>query len=575
MNRIKQKFFLFLLFILAFCFRIYGINWDHGQHLHPDERFLTMVETTIKLPGSIKQYFDTSNSPLNPSNYPEYRFFVYGTFPVFLTKLVGQLFKLNNYDQIFLVGRVLSAFFDSINIFTLYFLTRLFLKTKKSLYLLLPSFFYMLGVLPLQLSHFFTVDTFLNTFLLLTFTFLAYFLKNHKLYFLFLASISWGLALSSKISAIYFIPIISFFFLFYFLNKKHFLNTFYKGLLFLFISFVTFRIFQPYAFVDLIKINPIFVDNINTLKQLGDPDTIFPPSIQWLSKTPVLFPLQNIVLFGLGLPFSVFFLFFTFKSIFKTKLRLNPVFFCLIFWVIFLVIYQGSQFAHPMRYFLPIYPLVFVLVSVLVWWLKISRSIIIVILILHFGWGLSFLNIYSHSHTRIEASYWIYQNVVKDSNIISEYWDDPLPLFLPGSGLLSYNNQQLPFYDPDTSQKWQELTPQIQNSDYIILSSNRLWASIPKVPSRYPDASKYYQDLFDEKLGYKLIKKIVSYPGFSLPIKTCIFLGPTAYPYKSKLNQWFEVDHSCSYPGIYFRDDMADESFTVYDHPQVLIFQKI
>jgi hypothetical protein len=33
--------------------RFQGINWDSGQHLHPDERFLTMVETAIQWPTSI------------------------------------------------------------------------------------------------------------------------------------------------------------------------------------------------------------------------------------------------------------------------------------------------------------------------------------------------------------------------------------------------------------------------------------------------------------------------------------------------------------------------------------------
>ncbi|MDP7260290.1 MAG: hypothetical protein QF376_05365, partial [Anaerolineales bacterium] len=28
--------------------RFVGLNWDEFQHLHPDERFLTMVETGIR-----------------------------------------------------------------------------------------------------------------------------------------------------------------------------------------------------------------------------------------------------------------------------------------------------------------------------------------------------------------------------------------------------------------------------------------------------------------------------------------------------------------------------------------------
>ncbi|KKR67231.1 MAG: putative membrane protein [Microgenomates group bacterium GW2011_GWA2_40_6] len=79
--KIENKIILLLIVLLAFSLRIYGLNWDGGFHLHPDERFLTMVASDIKLPSSISQYFSTAASPLNPGNYPSYQFFVYGTFP--------------------------------------------------------------------------------------------------------------------------------------------------------------------------------------------------------------------------------------------------------------------------------------------------------------------------------------------------------------------------------------------------------------------------------------------------------------------------------------------------------------
>ena len=113
---LKAKIIIFLIFILAFCLRVYGLDWDQGQHLHPDERFLTMVATDIKLPRNIFQYFNTAASPLNPYNNPNYQFFVYGTFPLFLTKLLASIFNFDSYASIHFVGRVLSALFDSLNI---------------------------------------------------------------------------------------------------------------------------------------------------------------------------------------------------------------------------------------------------------------------------------------------------------------------------------------------------------------------------------------------------------------------------------------------------------------------------
>ena len=157
-----SKLFIIIIFLLAFFLRIYGLNWDNNNHLHPDERFLTMVANDIKIPLSISQYLDTKNSPLNPYNYSSYHFFVYGTFPIFLIKYLAVFLNLDNYNQITLLGRAISALFDSGNIILLYFIAK---KNLKSFYKFLPSLFYAFLVFPLQLSHFFAVDTFLTFFI--------------------------------------------------------------------------------------------------------------------------------------------------------------------------------------------------------------------------------------------------------------------------------------------------------------------------------------------------------------------------------------------------------------------------
>ena len=226
-----------------------------------------------------------------------------------------------------------------------------------------------------------------------------------------------------------------------------------------------------------------------------------------------------------------------------------------------------------MRYFFNIYPFLLIIFSLLILNLKISFKLISFILIGHLFWGLSFLTIYTHTNSRIEASYWMYKNINNGSSIKNEYWDDPLPLPLSNKNDFIYKNEQLSFYDQDTEEKWKKLNIKINESNYLIMSSNRLWASIPKVPLKYPITFQYYNDIFNEKLNFSLAKKIVSYPGFPLPIEKCFYFGPTDYP-GSKFNNWFEIDDTCSYPGVYFRDDISDESFTVYDHPQVLIFKK-
>lgn len=40
---------LLLILAAAMSLRLVGVNWDADQHLHPDERFLTMVETALQV----------------------------------------------------------------------------------------------------------------------------------------------------------------------------------------------------------------------------------------------------------------------------------------------------------------------------------------------------------------------------------------------------------------------------------------------------------------------------------------------------------------------------------------------
>jgi hypothetical protein len=88
----------------------------------------------------------------------------------------------------------------------------------------------------------------------------------------------------------------------------------------------------------------------------------------------------------------------------------------------------------------------------------------------------------------------------------------------------------------------------LNKADYYVLSSNRGWGSITTVPEKYPMMSKFYNDLLSGKTNYKLIKEFTSYPSL------CYMLHVTCY----MLN-----------------DQWADESFTVYDHPKVMIFKNV
>src|SRR5512136_1426063 len=153
--------FVFLLAIVAaFYFRFIGLNWDAGQHLHPDERFLTMVETGIAPVKSLGEFFDSAKSSLNPVNR-NYGFFVYGTLPIFIVRYVGEALKQTDYSQITLVGRQLSALADLGALLFLFVLARRLYGNRVAV---LAAALSAATVLSIQQAHFFAVDTFANFF---------------------------------------------------------------------------------------------------------------------------------------------------------------------------------------------------------------------------------------------------------------------------------------------------------------------------------------------------------------------------------------------------------------------------
>ena len=147
-----MKYLIIPIILIAAIFRFYGLDWDSGFHLHPDERMITMVAGKIS-------FLD-----LNP------HFFAYGSLPLYLLKTTGTFLGIFNpefayYAKINLAGRALSTLFDIGTLIVLYFLAKKVFDQKVAL---LSAFFYGVAVLPIQLSHFYAVDTSLTFFIMLT-----------------------------------------------------------------------------------------------------------------------------------------------------------------------------------------------------------------------------------------------------------------------------------------------------------------------------------------------------------------------------------------------------------------------
>ena len=119
-----------------------------------------MVEEKLAFPGSVSQYLDSARSALNPYNR-DFGSFVYGTLPIVLAKAAGMLLHKTGYDGTYLVGRVLSTLFDLLTVLLVYRIARRFAGRATSLFAAALLSFCAFAI---QLSHFWTVDTFLTTF---------------------------------------------------------------------------------------------------------------------------------------------------------------------------------------------------------------------------------------------------------------------------------------------------------------------------------------------------------------------------------------------------------------------------
>jgi YYY domain-containing protein len=650
-------FLLTGILIFGIAFRVTDVNWDEGQHLHPDERFLSIVESSIELPDSPGQYFDSANSPLNP--YNDRSTFVYGTFPLFLNKVVaewldqdeggktngsadqfrgffeklGVQFKHENGAFVFdggydsqLVGRVLSAIFDVFTIALVFELGRVLCDKRVGL---AAAALLSLTVLHIQYSHFFGSETFLAFFVTAVVYFSVRMVKYGSGWNYVWAGVACGFAFACKLSAL---PVLMVPALAVIIRMWPHLEAAYEsltgynlpwraesprrpvdwalllnpavyGIVLLVLMGLVFRVFQPYAFngpgffdvfnvtLDLKRdvlslsgwmhleiINPTnyfdfsqkFVNDIAGLRnQQGGAD--LPPNLQWIGRPLLVFPLRNIFFFGLGPALSIAVAASTVYAAYRVVRKRDFATMLLIVWVVFFFLFIARGFNPTMRYFIPIYPAMVVLASlglVSLWdwaasgeaisWLRrrlpsvgedavrytsaVLQTAVALVFIATLLWAIAFLGIYRQEISRVQASRWIHENVPRGASLSYQEWDDGLPLNLPGLPPSNvYKSVTLKPYVQDSPQKVEELVAGLDQIDYVIESSNRLYDSIPRIPARYPSTTRYYQYLFDGTLGFERVAEFHNYPRLF---------------------------------GIDIPDQWAEEAFHVYDHPKVTIWKK-
>lgn len=180
-------------------------------------------------------------------------------------------------------------------------------------------------------------------------------------------------------------------------------------------------------------------------------------------------------------------------------------------------------------------------------------------------YSMAYMHIYRVPHTWIESSVWIFKHIPQNSIVMTEAWDDGLPTGVDHQmdsrvegtmGPQNYQHKDITPYEmhgfptDDSPIKRNYYANLIPTGEYISLASKKLWYTLtdstpefrPNGFNAYPITSRYYRCLWSGLLGYKMIAEFHSFPTL------------------------FGWEHP---------DDMAEESFSVYDHPRVYLFKKV
>jgi YYY domain-containing protein len=552
---------LLVILVAAAALRLFGLDWDDGHHLHPDERFIAMVASKITLPESLAAYFDTAESPLNPYNNG-FEGFAYGTLPLFLARWLGEVAGLSGYDRIVYLGRALSALADTGTVAFVYALASLLYGRRAAL---AAGSLAALSVLHIQLSHFFAFDTFATFFVAWSLYFAYRVWMKGGWTNIVLLGIGAAFAVACKISAITLAPIIVLACILPWPGRLR------RGLPLASARLVAvgvaallaYRVAEPYAFLGTnafdFRPNPKFISDMLYWVRISSGDIDVPFMIQWAYTPKYTFVVESIVRWGLGPAAGLA----TIAGLLVAAYRLrrwgpHARHLLLIVWALLNLLYFGGQFAKFMRYLLPAYPALIVLAGYFVaacwdtsrvWWIRPGRAwrlgavlaacVPVGVVLPTLLWALAFVHIYSEPNTRVAASRWLIDNLPSGAVLATEHWDDELPLALPGRERKSFYQVSMTLYDDEKPEKLRKLLDNLNSADYIVLASNRLSGSIPRLPQRYPLATEYYGALFDGRLGYQLVAEFTSRPQLL---------------------------------GIEITDDFAQEDFTVYDHPRVLVY---
>ena len=522
----RSRWLLLALAGFALSVRVFGLDFDQSHFFHPDERRIAEAVTQLSL----------RPLQLNP------HFFAYGSFPLYVTKLVASsLANLDpwfaSYDAAIKVGRALSALWGTATVVVLVLLGRRLFGTAVGW---LAGLLLSATVLHVQNSHFATSDVPLTFLVLLALTFMVAIAQGGGGWAFAGAGVAVGLAVATKFSALpLFLPLLVAASLRWRDERKA--GRVLGGLaLAAGCAVAAFAAGEPYALLGARAYLHDILEQSRMVRHAG----LFPYTNQYVGVHKVWYDLREVVVWGMGPLLGLAALVGTLAAARLKALAARRANWVLLAWAVPFFAVTASFDVKFLRYLLPIYPLLVLWAAA---WLqawaernRIGRWVRASVVATTALYLLAFLVIYTRPHATVTASRWFYTHVPAGSKVVIQDWDEGFPLPLPGRSPESYRIVAFPFYDADTPAKITRLAAELTSSDYLVLQTKRLYGAVTRAPVKFPLTNNFFRELFAGDLGFTLVQDIASRPGLL---------------------------------GVELPTELADESFSVYDHPKAVIFR--
>jgi hypothetical protein len=614
-------------FFAALYTRFVNIGWSLPYPMHPDERNMADAITRLACPDPAsflpafieglrllpsQMFFDVLTTPtavappttLTRCLYPH--FFAYGQFTLYLGKAVALLMAFGMPDHPWFGGvvtfihatlalRLISAVSSLITlIVAMRILTRLGVVSHLSR--LFAVFLLIFSPVAIQFAHFGTTESILTLLMLLLVDRLILTLQRQKIGWrdiLFCSSVV-GVSAGTKLSALITLGLIGFVCVYFFVNgvarartslTQRAIVSATKPLTALVISVVLIVVF----FILTSPFNVIsFKDFRGAMQYESDVGTgryVAFYTKQFLMETPIIFHARRVLPYALGWGVwvaAVAGFFFLPRSSELNFLR---------FAVLLVAIPNMFFYTKWTRFLAPVYPLLVLFAAL--WLLRlfsaarvllchgrkawIYRVGCVLIFALCVAPGVAMTSVYAQRDVRFVASDWIFANtpptprpyiLSETANVIDLPIRDPSMSSKRLAGLPPHEFVSFDFYHVDDNEMLQsQLAKHIAQATHIYVPSRRVFynftcrseqdgklvrdrhsaAKCAYLRERYPTLDAYYAGLFSGQLGFRKVAEFTSFPRLHV-------FGHTFWE---------------------FPDESAEETFSVFDHPVVRIYERV